>query len=682
MSTIRSGASAASSSHETKGSRVEFRNLSPSEIQALEAAGCRSSDWSEVQTSAKYVDASRICGVTFSGKIRFGRFEKEFSFPGGLSKPSGIRNATLHNVTVGDDCLIENITNYIANYEIGEGTLIENVNLMYVEGESTFGNGVEVSVLNETGGREIRIHERLGAQLAYVLTMYRYRPELISRLGEITDRFIDERRSSVGSVGSGVVIRNTRYINSVRIGDRAVVSGASRLRNGTIVSNSSAPVCIGHGVIADDFIICSGSSVEDNTTLLRCFIGQSCHFGHGYSASDSLFFSNCQGENGEACSIFAGPFTVTHHKSTLLIAGMFSFMNAGSGSNQSNHLYKLGPIHQGILERGSKTASDSYILWPARIGAFSLVMGRHVTHSDTTNLPFSYLIEQQNTTYLVPAVNLRSVGTIRDAQKWPRRDGRKDPDRLDSINYNLLSPFTVQKMMKGIRLLQNLQYSSGELSDVYSYHSTKIKNSSLKNGIRLYRTAITKFLGNSIIKRLEDLPAGATDEQIRAALLPDTPYGTGYWVDLSGMIAPKGLVDNLFDRIESGEVDSIEEINRTFSSIHAGYYSYEWTWAYGYYKDFFGIDPATITAADVISIVEQWKEAVIGLDKILYEDARKEFDLASMTGFGADGNKEDKEQDFEHVRGDFESNSFVQAVTEHIRVKEELGNELISRLSV
>lgn len=661
---------------------MEFRNLSPSEIQALEAAGCRSSDWSEVQTSAKYVDASRICGVTFSGKIRFGRFEKEFSFPGGLTKPSGIRNATLHNVTVGDDCLIENITNYIANYEIGVGTLIENVNLMYVEGESTFGNGVEVSVLNETGGREIRIHERLGAQLAYVLTMYRYRPELISRLGEITDRFIDERRSSVGSVGSGVVIRNTRYINSVRIGDRAVVSGASRLRNGTIVSNSSAPVCIGHGVIADDFIICSGSSVEDNTTLLRCFIGQSCHFGHGYSASDSLFFSNCQGENGEACSIFAGPFTVTHHKSTLLIAGMFSFMNAGSGSNQSNHLYKLGPIHQGILERGSKTASDSYILWPARIGAFSLVMGRHVTHSDTTNLPFSYLIEQQNTTYLVPAVNLRSVGTIRDAQKWPRRDGRKDPDRLDSINYNLLSPFTVQKMMKGIRLLQNLQYSSGELSDVYSYHSTKIKNSSLKNGIRLYRTAITKFLGNSIIKRLEDLPAGATDEQIRAALLPDTPYGTGYWVDLSGMIAPKGLVDNLFDRIESGEVDSIEEINRTFSSIHAGYYSYEWTWAYGYYKDFFGIDPATITAADVISIVEQWKEAVIGLDKILYEDARKEFDLASMTGFGADGNKEDKEQDFEHVRGDFESNSFVQAVTEHIRVKEELGNELISRLSV
>ena len=189
-------------------------------------------------------------------------------------------------------------------------------------------------------------------------------------------------------------------------------------------------------MIADNFIISSGSHLTDNATFTNCFIGQACHFGHGYSASDSLFFSNCQGENGEACAIFAGPFTVTHHKSTLLIAGHFSFMNAGSGSNQSNHMYKLGPIHQGILERGAKTSSDSYILWPSRVGAFSLVMGRHVNHSDTTWLPFSYLIEQQNTTYLVPGVNLRSVGTIRDAQKWPKRDARKDPDRLDCINYN------------------------------------------------------------------------------------------------------------------------------------------------------------------------------------------------------------------------------------------------------
>ena len=659
---------------------MEFRNLTSSEIAALELAGCRARDWSAVLTSATELDASRFQCVNFLGPVRLGTFDKDIYLPGDVVKPSGIRFASLNNVTVGDNCLIENVSNYISNYEIGEETLIENVDLMYVEGECTFGNGVEVSVMNETGGREVRIYERLSAQVAYILTMYRHRPGVITRLNELADKYAAGKKSRTGRIGAHVIIRNTRYINGVCIGDHAVVSGVSRLRNGTVVSNASAPVCIGHGVIADDFIICSGSSVEDNTTIGKCFIGQSCHFGHGYSATDSLFFSNCQGENGEACAIFAGPFTVTHHKSTLLIAGMFSFMNAGSGSNQSNHLYKLGPIHQGILERGAKTASDSYILWPSRVGAFSLVMGRHVTHSDTTNLPFSYLIEQQNTTYLAPAVNLRSVGTIRDAQKWPKRDGRKDPDRLDNINYNLLSPFTVQKMIKGIKLLKNLQYSSGELSDVYSYHSTKIKNSSLQNGLRLYRTAVIKFLGNSIIKRLENLPAGASDQQIRAALAPDTPSGTGYWVDLSGMIAPKAVIEEVMDRIEDGSLSSVDELNAQFAMIHANYYTYEWTWARGEYKEFFGIDPETITAADVVSIVEMWKEAVIGLDKILYEDARKEFNLASMTGFGADGTKEEKEQDFEQVRGDFESNAFVTAVLDHIKAKEALGNELISRL--
>ena len=680
MAFFKDGAPAETSSRSAGRHGVEFKPLTQQQIDLLVAAGCRSEEWERVKTSApdslKY-----IRNVRFSGDVCFGKFDASFTLPGGLKKHSGLRNVTLHNVSVGDNSLVENITDYIANYDIGSDCYIENVDLLYTDGNCSFGNGVELSVLNETGGREVKIYDRLSAQTAYILAMYRHQPEVIAALDRMIDAYSAAVTSERGTIGNKVKIRNAKVIHGVRIGDCTNISGTSRLRNGSINGNEHAPVRIGHGVIADDFIICSGSRVEDNATITRCFVGQCCILGHGYSASDSLFFSNCQGENGEACAIFAGPFTVTHHKSTLLIAGMFSFMNAGSGSNQSNHMYKLGPIHQGILERGAKTASDSYILWPSRIGAFSLVMGRHVTHSDTSNLPFSYLIEQQNNTYLVPGVNLRSVGTIRDAQKWPRRDARKDPDRLDCINYNLLSPFTIQKMLKGIKLLQNLQYSSGELSDVYSYHSTKIRNSSLRNGIRFYQTAITKFLGNSIIKKLENLPAGATDQQLREALLPTAEFGSGNWVDISGMIAPKAAVEALLEKVASGQVSSIGEVHDAFADMHAHYYDYEWTWAYEQYAGFFGIDMSAITKADVISIVKQWKEAVIGLDKQLYEDARKEFSLAAMTGFGADGNKIEKEQDFEQVRGDFESNSFVTAVLDHIRVKEALGDELIARLS-
>lgn len=656
-----------------------YRSLTSKEIECLVAQNCTADNWDNISVSQSF-STQHIHHVYFSGEIRLGAFDGVFTLPGGVKQQAGIRYATLHNVSVGDNCFISNIHNYIANYNIGDNTFIENVDLILVDGLSAFGNDVEVSVLNETGGRNVSIHDKLSAQQAYIMALYRHRPKLVERMRGMAEFYARKHASTVGTIGNNVTIANTGYIRNVRIGDNCEIRGASRLSNGSINSNAAAPVHVGHGVICDDFIISSGSSVDDGTMLTRCFIGQACHLGHNYSASDSLFFSNCHGENGEACAIFAGPFTVTHHKSTLLIAGMFSFMNAGSGSNQSNHMYKLGPIHQGIMERGAKTTSDSYILWPARVGAFSLVMGRHVNHADTSNLPFSYLIEQSNTTYLVPGVNLRSVGTIRDAQKWPKRDKRKDPNRLDHINFNLLSPYTIQKMLRGRQLLLDLRAVSGETSETYSYQSAKIKNSSLANGIKFYERAIKKFLGNSIIKRLEDINFADVDE-MRRRLVPDTEIGHGEWVDISGLIAPKSEIERLMLDIEEGRVTRLADINAAFSKMHNNYYSYEWTWACDRIAEFYGLDLSTITASDVINIVRGWQDAVVTLDRMAIEDAKKEFSLSSMTGFGADGTTYEMRRDFEQVRGDVNTNSFISSLLDHIETKTALGNELIERLN-
>ena len=656
-----------------------YRKLDEDEIRLLQEHSCTADDWTNIEVAQDF-KTDYVSHTRFSGKVKLGVFEHEFTLAGGMKKHSGLYHTTLHNVTVGNNCCIENVKNYIANYEIGDYAFIENVDIILVDGKSRFGNGVEVAVLNETGGREVMMHDRLSAHQAYIMALYRHRPALIEKMKAIVEKYAEENASMTGRIGSNVTIVDSGYIKNVKIGDHCKIEGAGRLKNGSLNSNAEAPVHIGYGVVCDDFIISSGSSVEDGTTLTRCFIGQACHLGHNYSASDSLFFSNCQEENGEACAIFAGPFTVTHHKSTLLIAGMFSFMNAGSGSNQSNHMYKLGPIHQGALERGAKTTSDSYILWPAKVGAFSLVMGRHVNNADTSDLPFSYLIEQQNTTYLVPGVNLRSVGTIRDAQKWPKRDKRKDPNRLDQINYNLLSPYTIQKMMKGRQILKDLRRVSGETSETYAYQSAKIKNSSLNKGIKLYETAIHKFLGNSIIKRLEETKF-QSDEEIRARLKPDTEIGYGEWVDVSGLIAPKSEIEKLMADIETGVLTDVDGIHGRFVEMHRNYYTYEWTWAFDKMLSFYRLQPESITAKDIVNIVKQWQEAVVGLDKMVYADAKKEFSLSAMTGFGADGSREEQEQDFEQVRGVFESNPFVTAVLQHIDVKTALGNELIERIS-
>lgn len=659
---------------------TRYRKLTDAEILQLKGQMCSSNEWDLIEVGEGFTP-DNIFYTRFSGNIRLGLFNKEFELAGGMKKHSGLYHTTLHNVTVGDDCCIENVKNYIANYEIGCGTFIENVDIILTDCESTFGNGVEVAVLNETGGREVMIYDGLSAQTAYVMALYRHRPKVVENLRKMIARYVSSVKSSIGRIGSNVTIADAGYIKNVHIGNYCKIEGASRLKNGSINSNESAPVHIGVGVIGDDFIISSGSAVEDGVTFSRCFVGQACILGHNYSATDSLFFSNCQGENGEACAIFAGPFTVTHHKSTLLIAGMFSFMNAGSGSNQSNHMYKLGPIHQGIMERGAKTTSDSYLLWPAKVGAFSLVMGRHVSHQDTSDLPFSYLIEQQSTSYIVPGANLKSVGTIRDAKKWPLRDKRTDTDKLDCINYNLLSPYTIQKILKGIGVLKSLQKASGDNSDAYSFQSGLIKNSSLKKGMKLYGMAVDKFLGNSLITRLMNTEYSSLEE-LHQALKPLSAYGEGDWVDIAGMIAPKKAVSDLLDSIESGEISNVSELGRFFHDIHSEYYRYEWKWAYGIIENYYGISLSEASAEDLSSLVSRWKDSVVSLDNMIYEDAKKEFSLSSMTSFGADGDRHEREQDFMNVRGSvFEANPFVMSVKDHIKNKSALGDEAQARLA-
>jgi NDP-sugar pyrophosphorylase family protein len=655
-----------------------FRKLTTEEINILGSRLCSAENWDTVEVGNDF-NPLKISKVTFSGNIRIGNLDSDFIFEGGIKKPAGLHNACFHNCEIGDNVLIDNVQSYIANYKIGNNTVIQNIDRLLTDEKSKFGNGVEVAVLNETGGREVIINDKLTAHVAYILALYRHRPQLVQSLCRMVRFYADKHASETGTIGDNVRIINCGLIRNVKIGNNASIDGARRLVNGSINSNEFDPVFVGYGVNAEDFIICSGSHVDNGVMLTRCFVGQACRLGHAYSASDSLFFSNCQGENGEACAIFAGPYTVTHHKSTLLIAGMFSFMNAGSGSNQSNHMYKLGPIHQGIIERGGKTTSDSYILWPAKIGAFSLIMGRHYRNSDTSNMPFSYLIENKDETILVPGINLKSIGTIRDAQKFPKRDNRKDPNKLDQINFNLLSPYTIQKMFRAVEILQGLQETCGHTSEYYSYQSCMIKNSSLRRGINLYNIAIKKFLGNSIISRLNG-HSHTSVEEIRERLKPDTRDGLGEWLDIAGLIAPKLLIDKLLNGIETGEINKLKYINQVIEEIHRNYYSLEWTWAWDKICSYYDVTLETITPEKIITIVEDWKDAVVCLDKILYEDAKKEFSLSAQTGFGADGSNDEQRLDFEQVRGIFEQNTFVSSILKHIEEKVALGNRVITKM--
>ena len=413
--------------------------------------------------------------------------------------------------------------NFTGKVYLSSGITLVDISDLGTSGKTSFANGTEVGVMKEDGGLEVIIHDNLTSmEAAFEVQETNTNPALVKCL-QLTD---------------------------VHIGPKAHVIGATRLVDVSINSLPEAPSGVGANVIMEHVIVGSDSHITDAAQLDNCFVGQGCHIGRMYSATQSLFFANCHFENGEACAYFAGPYSVSHHKATLMIACMTSFFNAGSGSNQSNHSYKMGPNKYGQLLRGAKLGSSSYVYWPMQIGAFSTVIMHHVGHQDLRELPFSLITEgRDGLTHIIPAQAFRSVGTRRDALKWPKRDKRTEgkATRRDLLNFSMLNPYTIASILKAIEVLQKMQNEGAT-----EYKKCIISPKHIERGIALYNQAVKMYLAQ-VLKASDGLTASSE--------------GTGEWTDFGGMLVPKA---EMFAALEAG---------KTFENVEPLVAQYEYNWA-------------------------------------------------------------------------------------------------------
>ena len=591
----------------------DYRILTNEEINRLEEQGCSAEDWTAISVADDF-STSHIHNVSFYGEVNLGVFEKNVEVSQDFLKHSGIKNATLRNVTIGDNCLIENIGNFINNYTIGEDCYISNVNTMETTDGATFGEGHLISVLNEVGEGNIMLFDGLTSQLAALMVKHFHDRELMSTLKKMIKEDIQNTVPERGTIGDRVKVINTGEITNTHINDDCQIIGATRLSDCSIKSIPEASVYIGSGVICENSIIYDGSTILNSVKLENCFVGEACHITNGFTADSSIFFANSFMANGEACAAFCGPFSASHHKSSLLIGGQFSFYNAGSATNFSNHAYKMGPMHYGEMERGSKTASGAYLLMPAQIGAFSVCFGKLMYHPDTRNVPFSYLIAYSDTMYLVPGRNLTTVGLYRDIRKWPTRDKRPRPGQKSIVNFDWLSPFTVGEIVQGKKILEDLRAASGNKVSTYNYHEYVIKNSALKTGIQNYDMALRIFMG-AVLKR----------HPLRE---PSTDIGIGKWNDLSGLLLPESEEIRIIDDIKNGTLSDINKVLKRFNDIHNNYNEYRWAWAYQLMCNYYGLD--IITEEDAERIRQDYVTARRAWIAEIRVDAEKEYQLGDV----------------------------------------------------
>ena len=596
----------------------DYRPLTSEEIEVLKSNDCWAEDWTSVNVAEDF-KPNFMHRVMLYGEVNIGAFNKNVEVSQGFVKHAGINNATLRNVTIGDDCLIENVGNFINNYTIGDDCYISNISTMETTEGATYGEGNLVSVLNEVGEGNVILFSDLNSQLATFMVKHFSDKELKEKIRQLIKTDIDNKMPERGQIGNNVKIVNTKEITNCIINDFCEVNGAARLSDCTLLGSAHGNVYVGTGVIAENSIIAEGASVINSVKIQDCYVGEACQLSNGFTASTSIFFANSYMSNGEACAAFCGPFTASHHKSSLLIGGMFSFYNAGSATNFSNHAYKMGPMHWGILERGSKTASGAYLLMPATLGSFSVCFGKLMHHPNTRNLPFAYLIADGDKMFLIPGRNITTVGLYRDIKKWPKRDLRAQENRKSIVNFDWLSPFSVGEILKGKKILESLREVTGDNVSQYLYHEYIIPASSLHKGIKYYDIALRIYMG-AVLKRVLKRDPSITP--------PATQTGIGDWDDLSGLLLPVSEEERIVNDLQDGTIDSIQQLIERFEEIDANYRQYQWAWTYKMVCDYYGI--SEITLEDANRIHEDYIKARRSWIAEIKKDAEKEYAMGDV----------------------------------------------------
>ncbi|MBR1912772.1 MAG: DUF4954 family protein, partial [Treponema sp.] len=211
------------------------RRLFPAEIYTLIQNRNISSDpdWQNVYVSDKpgEFDPSLIIQSEFNGLVVLGCIRPATLKYHDLELRTGIYRSVLYNVTIGNDCVVHNVS-YLSNYTIGNRVMLFNIQEMSCTEHSKFGEGILkegepeenriwIGVGNENGNRSVLAFRDMIPADAYLWSRYREDSALMKRFVELTESGNDGKNNTVGVVEDDVVIKNCTLLKDAYVGSFA-----------------------------------------------------------------------------------------------------------------------------------------------------------------------------------------------------------------------------------------------------------------------------------------------------------------------------------------------------------------------------------------------------------------------------------------------------------------------------
>ena len=659
-----------------------WRRLRSDEIEVLVRNANAAANWDNVLVTEQFTPHS-IRNCEFHGLVRIGRLEEVCLEYHDLTVPVGITNSRIISCDLGDDVAIHNVR-YLAHYILGNNVILLDVDEMHTSNHAKFGSGIvkdgedeDVRVwmepINENGGRAVMPFDGMTTGDATLWAKFRDDPDLLRRLGEITQHTFDPRRGFYGTVGDRCVIKNCRIIKDVKVGPSAYIKGANKLKNLTINSSDDEPSQIGEGVELVNGIIGRGCHVFYGCKAVRFIMGDCSNLKYGARLIHSYLGDNSTISCCEVLNDLIFPAHEQHHNNSFLIAALVKGQsNIGAGAT-------IGSNHNSRSPDGEIEAGRGF--WPGlcvsvkhfcRFASFTLLAKGDYPAELDVPLPFSLVSNDtaRDRLLLMPAYwwMYNMYALARNTWKFHKRDKRKR--KVQHIEFDSLAPDTVEEMFAALALLDAWIDKAGDgevLGDHIEHSGRDVVILKAREGRDAYRQMLHYYAVTNLVKWMQANPSAGL------AAMGDALHGgrEREWINLGGQLIPTGDVDQLKADIKSGALNTWEAVHERYDQLWEKYPLDKARHAFATLLDLLGAERLT---------PEQWRGALdeaVAIQRYVCEQTylsrKKDYEnpFRQMTFATA--------AEMEAVMGSAEDNSFVKQVREETDAFAEAAGEIKQR---
>lgn len=622
--------------NEQNNNGIEYRRLSPSEIEILIRNGNTSDDWGNIFVSKEF-DPSLVKSSNFHGLIRLGKLEPFYLEFHNLRMPVGIYNSLIISCDLGDNVCISNV-NYLSHYIIGNECMISNINEFSTTDYSKFGNGIVkdgenenvriwIEVRNENGGRRVAPFNKMEAGDAFLWSSYPQDEILQSRFLEMTAKEFDKKRGYYGSVGDRCVIKDCDIIKDVKIGSDAYIKGANKLKNLTVNSDEDRTTQIGEGCELVNGIIGFGCRIFYGVKAVRFVMAAHSQLKYGARLINSYLGNNSTISCCEVLNSLLFPNHEQHHNNSFLCASLLlGQSNIAAGATIGSNHNSRGADGEIIAGRGFWPGLCVSLKHNSKFASFVIMAKGDFPFE--MNIPFPFCLVSNNVAedrlVLMPGYwfMYNMYALARNSWKFADRDQRTEI--IQKLEFDYLAPDSINEMFTTIEILSKLEVDQNGNAFIDEIENSSRKTEILKVNqvITLYKDLVIYYGTQQLLRHLQKNKFSSFADFKKS--IPAKVSRTE-WKNVGGQLIPATDVDKLYKNIRDGKINSWHDVHLFYKKAGDEYEKNKLIHAYTSLLEIETITGKQFTPERFIILLKKALETKKWMCRGIYESRAKDY---------------------------------------------------------